>query len=269
MPLDILTLEPGSSRVLRDTGTYVASSWGWVSWQVQGGTASWRERGGHLWLMNGRTTLAYAEYSCKRDAWEEISESAVRDIEPWVRVLRVLAPLEEKEKAVQTALWDGNAAQEAALSWTGWEDEGETQSGDWLMATATPEEVQQATVAEGPGLPPVSTRLDWPRLGTIVADRLRYEISQSQGVAMMARPTAPLDLIGWEHGPFDTMLREENTPRQRTLQRYIIRHLLRGWAAACDQRGPLIEIAQAARLSKSEIQRLSGVARTTIRRSAG
>ncbi|MER5638153.1 hypothetical protein ABT095_14490 [Kitasatospora sp. NPDC002227] len=268
MGLEVIEVERSQPGV-REQGVYVAAApWGWLEWRDRSNrNHTWRERGGRMWLMDGRSTLAYAERQCSRDDWEAETKTAAGLVEPWLRVLRILAAVPALEEQIAELPQLGNVAADDHDELLYGENDYIVGAIRTLTEAATDEESEQATGAPtgapALGFPARPGRIDMRKLAGLVAERKSAELRTAQLVALAAADLGAPAPTGWElpRPTWDPM--EEGAP----LGRHIARNLLAGWAAGRDLRDPLLAWAKATGVTATEMQAVSGIARTTMNRA--
>jgi hypothetical protein len=248
MALDVIEIDKADERAARPEGMYIAAGrWGWVTWpdEHQAG-AHWQERGGKLWLMDGRRTVGYYESVCSQAQWAGVVAACAAEIEPWARVVRIIAAARHLEHRIENARYDTKTVAEAMQDL--YDDTYADEAAARLHADATPAEAAQAGGAA---------------LGALIVTRLQGELRTAQMAALAAAPLdAPLP-GDWE------IPRIGFHAEPSALVGHLGRHLLAGWTAARDQRDPLVNWALANGFTRTAVQDITGIARTTINRIAG
>lgn len=225
----------------RDTGIYAIGEVGMQQWPA--GDCAWRAPGVRVTLMDGRTQLAVIKLEVAQSEADDAAKDVADGIEPWAKTLRALAivaGLRGELESVERVLLRAQDEER----WGRLEDE-------------TYEEIQATAQSLGVDGPIGS--------GTCrkAAAHLGGQIARGQRLALTYAPDVPTATIhpAWEL-PAQTLL-TAGEPLAPT----VAADLLAGWASTRDQRDPLITWAvQSAETSRSDVQRITGVSRSTINR---
>lgn len=231
----------------RDQGVYVIRTVGAQTWAED----SMQAHGVRLELMDGLQPLALCKLQVPGTlAAEEQGTEEAAAIEPWTRTLRYLAVVKRLRGHLDSArhLLDET---EGAAEYGRPVDEVDAAA---LRAMATSQERGQADSGDDYDLAP---------LARLITTRLEQQIGQGLRKALAFAPD-----------PAETPIRPAwELPRLaagmpgQSLARETARDLLAGWAAVRDLRDPLIRWAvRDAEVSRTEVQRTTSVARTTINR---
>ena len=227
----------------RETGTYATREIGMQRWPE--GDQTWQAPGVRMELMSGRTRLATIKLEVAASKAEEVSQGVADEIEPWVQTLRyldVVAKLRAELESVEEVTLRAEDQEE----WGRLEEE----TRDEILAHAYQQDIDVVPTAGA-------------ALCRQIASRLRGEIARGQRLALAHAPDVTAARIhpAWTL-PSVLLMREGDS-----LARTVASELLAGWASARDQRDPLITWAvQDAEVTRSDVQRITGVSRSTINR---
>lgn len=226
---------------VRDTGVYAIGEAGMQRWPA--GDSTWQAPGVRVTLMDGRTQLAVIRLEIAASKADDAAQEVADSIEPWVKALRALAIVAGLRDELDSVERVTLRAQDEER-WGRLEDE-------------TYDEIQAMTQSLGVDGPIGS--------GTCrtAATHLTGQIARGQRLALAYAPDLPAATIhpAWEL-PAQT-LHCAGEPLAPT----VAADLLAGWASARDQRDGLITWAvQSAETSRSDVQRITSVSRSTINR---
>lgn len=234
---------------IRATGIYTIQTTGPQQWPSEHDTSVWQAPGVRLDLMDGRHLLAVCKLECPpRDA-DELAARTTAGIEPWVPVLRHHLPpittLREDLARVSPLMDEVRAYAQIGYP----EAPGVI---DQILPYATDEEIASATLrgdAEPLGVP----------LAEQVITRLRRSIQAGLRILLAHAP----DPVAH---PLHPAWQQPGRGCEVTAQA-VARELLAAWADIRASRDSLFTWAIGdAGLTRSEVQRTTGVARTTIDR---
>ncbi|TRV71241.1 hypothetical protein FKN01_32020 [Streptomyces sp. 130] len=235
----------------RETGVYGLLSVGMQQWRVDADSA-WQAPGLRLEVRAGREALAVIKLECSAGEAEETAQECAAEIEPWVRTLRYLSvtdSLKTNLSMVQSTIEQAREEQE------GW-GRLEADTVDFILGWAREDEFdrsQDLVGVYGLGLQ-VLRRIE-ARFARQVAEGRRRALAH-----------APATFDGlhelWERPPSGY-----RPLGPHSLPQWVAAELLTGWALTRDQRDPLLTWAvKGAKLSRSEVQRITSVSRSTINR---
>lgn len=233
----------------RDSGLYVIQHIGMQQWAEA--TGAWQAHGARLDLMDGPTLLARCKLEVPQSKAEERSQAVAEEIAPWAQALRHLASVADARAWLVRLVPLLAAAEEAERNKWPLED----YLRDELLGYATEEETEQAKASGAytwEGLP----------LAKLIAARWRGELSRRRRALLAAAPDVACNPIhpAWEQPP---LLGVSGVSTART----VARELLTAWAEVRDMRDPLITWAvQAAEMTRTEVQQITSVSRSTINR---
>ncbi|GGX36403.1 hypothetical protein [Streptomyces chryseus] len=248
--MDIVEIDNPNDSVQRASGSYFVSRYGLMSFpDGVSADAVIRERGMTLWLMEGGRRLAQWEQTGSRDDMTELRDRAAEQIAPWVRTLRVLAPLSDLRAELETV-------RRLQLDLERYDDPSDVV--DALVPHAATDEIEQAR-RDSRAFEPLGSPL-----AAIVVARLSEAITHTQRVALAAAPSpTAADLSAAWSVPAATW-----HGQPEPLGRMLARELLAGWASTVSLRDPLVSWAVAQNVAKAHVHELTGIARTTINRIA-
>lgn len=227
----------------RDSGIYAIQSTGRQIWTENDGT--WQAPGVQVSVMNGRTPLARLKAECPPQDADGLAAAVVAGIEPWTGTLRYLSAVRDLRTSLSTVERLQREAEDAAA----WMEE-ET-------AADIASELARHAAATG-----TAQTCEGAALARLVAARLRGQITTGLRRALAVAPDPAEHPLhpAWEQ-PGPAGLPWDN------LAPSVARDLLTAWAHNRELRDPLITWAvTSARLTRTDVQQVSGVSRSTINR---
>lgn len=246
----------------RAKGVYVIRTIGMQHWREGDGT--WRAHGVRLQLMDGPTPLAVCALEVAGTlAAEERGEQEAQAIEPWVsplRYLHVTNGLRSSLAAARRLLDEATYLAEEG----GMLDRPDEEA---LYSMASEQEIAdaRAVVRTQPvaGLMVETSAAETDRaLAATVVRRLTAQVDKGLRCTYAHAPDPAAHPIhpAWEVPGLAGTAGE-------SLARRLARQMLAGWASARDGRDPLITWAvREAELTRTEVQQVTGVSRSTINR---
>ncbi|MFI8932516.1 hypothetical protein ACIG3E_33245 [Streptomyces sp. NPDC053474] len=238
---------PGLHIVRTEYGEFHTRA-GYSQWVIDTGTA--------VYLHDGGTTLAVAELIDDRSAQPRLQAAAIAEIAPWAQTIAHLVHswhLADRQDALANLLRTRGYIDVYR------EDEFEVRR-EW-DPTAWTEKINRFATDDDP------TNLTGDHLGAAITARLERERIAARKAAASALPLADEPLP-----PLTSTWERADGPRlPRTQQPWhgpILPLVVQRWQNSDEglRRGSLVHWAIASGISKAELHRVSGIARTTINR---
>ncbi|MFB8441207.1 hypothetical protein ACFC7A_19395 [Streptomyces niveus] len=231
-------------------GVYLTQYTGRQQWPAEHDVSAWQAPGVRLTLMDGPRTLAVCKLECAPVDADDLAAQFAGDIEPWVKTLRYLVVVGRLRSDLGAVKRLSYEAEEA-----GWDESEADTVTDRLLPYATDADV--AAAQAGDHLRPLGAPL-----AELVAARLRAQIMKGLRRLLASAPDVteyPIHPV-WRR-------QEAGFIEGKRMDQVVARNLLAGWAAVQGLRDPLITWAvQGAELSRTEVQQLTGVSRSTTNR---
>lgn len=226
----------------RDAGIYAIQEVGMQRWPE--GDQTWQAPGVRVTLMQGQTPLAEIKLEVADSKAEQAAQEVVDGIGPWVKTLQALT-------VVRRLRADLDALEHLAVS---------VEDGERWGSLLQDDQDRVQRYADMAGLP---AGLTGSQVCREVGVYLSGQIARGQRLALAHAPSLGETSIH----PAWTLPAQSLLHAGAYLAPAVATDLLAGWASARDQRDELITWAvRDAETSRSEVQRLTGVSRSTINR---
>lgn len=226
----------------RDTGIYAIREVGMQRWPE--GDQTWQAPGVRVTLMNGRSPLAEIKLEVAASKAEQLAQDVVDGITPWVKTVAALV-------IVRRLRDDLEMLERLTVS---------VEDGERWGSLIDDDRASMQRYADMAGLPAGLTGSQVCREAAVY---LSGQIARGQRLALAHAPDPSTAAIhrAWTL-PSELLLQPE-----QWLAPAVAADLLAGWASAREMRDGLITWAvRDAETSRSEVQRITGVSRSTINR---